>query len=148
MLHTSMLHTFTLLTLRYIIPCYIHLVVWSNSGYYFIYWNLSILRFLQTSTQTFPSIYCLCVTVSPCPELELYPTKWAGHTGTYPEICMVRVLRCGGQMMFIWRSRGIAKDVGVKTPGTPQQFEQWPLGFNNITRPLFYCPVIGLSLFL
>ena len=46
-------------------------------------------------------------------------TKWGGGSGcTYPKIYMVRVLGCGGQMMFISRSGGTAQEVGSQTPGT------------------------------
>ena len=43
--------------------------------------------------------------------------KW-GSGCTYPEICMVGGLGCGGQMMFMW-GRGSAQEVGVESPHSP-----------------------------
>ena len=50
--------------------------------------------------------------------LKLYQMKW-GSGYTYSKICMVGVLGCGGQMMFVRRSGRPAQEVGGRIPGTP-----------------------------
>ena len=67
-------------------------------------------------------------------------TKWSwGWSCTYPEICMVGLLGCEGQMMFIWRSdRVSSRSVGAWTPSTPSNSSTDATTTNNNNATLFF----------
>ena len=55
---------------------------------------------------------------------RIVPNEVGGSGCNYPEICMVGVLGCGAQMMFVWRN-GVSSRGGGSNPRYPQQFEHW-----------------------